>query len=245
MKLKIKAYLSKADFFKLPSGEQRKKAEKYEVYKKYLKEAKEQENKKKAMQKRFRDGNPKTGDIVKLNEYHPDLGITKKQWNKIINDGKKKSEKSEKFDYYKTASIAYKRANIDAKKLRKLDSEEARDKEVAKIAKKMPKPKSIQEAISSMLYLKQLADASDIYPQGKYADNSYNAIHDVYDKAADAIGKKYGIHPANMYRFDSLEELQERSPDSKKIQNLSQQDYDNILAFNDAVDTISEDYGGW
>lgn len=40
MKLKIKAYMSKEAFFELPSAEQRKKAEKYDVYKKYLKEGK-------------------------------------------------------------------------------------------------------------------------------------------------------------------------------------------------------------
>ena len=40
MKLTIKAYMSKEDFFKLPSAEQKKKAEKYDVYKKYLKEGK-------------------------------------------------------------------------------------------------------------------------------------------------------------------------------------------------------------
>ena len=40
MKLKIKAYMSKEEFFKLPSAEQKKKAEKYDVYKNYLKEGK-------------------------------------------------------------------------------------------------------------------------------------------------------------------------------------------------------------
>ena len=40
MKLTLKAYMSKEAFFELPSAEQRKKAEKYDVYKKYLKEGK-------------------------------------------------------------------------------------------------------------------------------------------------------------------------------------------------------------
>ena len=210
MKITIKAYLSKEDFFKLPSGEQRKKAEKYDIYKKYLKEG--------------------------------------KSGTKSIHDGSKnlpKPAKAEKFDYNKTVNTAYKKANQDAKKLRKIDSEEGRDKEVAKIAKKMPKPTSIQEAIHNMTYLKQLADSSDINPVGKNSENSYNAIHNIYDKSAEAIAKKYGIHPGNMYDYGSLEELKKDNPGSKKIQRMSEQDYKNITSFNDAVDTISEDYGGW
>ena len=99
MKLRIKAYMSKEDFFNLPSAEQRKKAEKYDVYKKYLKDGK---------------GSAKP--------------------TKTIHDDSKKLAKptqAEKFDYNKTVNIAYKKANQDAKKLRKIDSEEGRDKEVA------------------------------------------------------------------------------------------------------------------
>ena len=48
-----------------------------------------------------------------------------------------------------------------------------------------------------------------------------------------------------MYDYDSLEELKKDNPESKKIQRMSEQDYKNISAFNDAVDSISEDYGGW
>lgn len=239
--------MSKADFFKLPSAEQRKKAEKFDVYKKYIEEAKNKKKNKLAMERRIKNGNPRSGDIAEIHDYTPDLGITKKQWNKI-NDGSKKLAKptqAEKFDYNKTINTAYKKANQDAKKLRKIDSEEGRDKEVAKIAKKMPLPKSIQEAIHNMTYLKQLADASNIDPVGRYADKSYNAIHNIYDKSAEAIAKKYGIHPGNMYDYDSLEELKKDSPESEKIQRMSEQDYKNISAFNDAVDAISEDYGGW
>ena len=151
------------------------------------------------------------------------------------------SNETEKINYDKVVNSAYKKANKDAKELRKINNEEGRDKEIAKIAMHLPKTTSIKDSIFNMMYIFQLIMASDLTPDN--IDRTHKALGKIYDNIVSVIVEKYNINPISLIFYDSLEDFKKSNKKNNKILNMTPQEFLNINYINKVFDIIGDEIG--
>ena len=192
MKLKIKAYMSKEDFFKLPSAEQRKKAEKYDVYKKYLKEGKSK-SKQANSAKQTKD----SSDAIKKAQEKLDNALAELAWYKKEKSDYAGMDKYEKEQFKEEYDLAKYDVDMAKQELNELKNKKSKKPQLSEKAKKAVddmlatgawEPEKLKDSMSSVLKkhpelkqafeaakpeLKQLLSAVDKFEKIKKAEDKH------------------------------------------------------------------------
>lgn len=215
MKLKIKAYMSKEEFFKLPSAEQKKKAEKYDVYKKYLKEG-NSKSKQANDSKQAKD----SSDAIKKAQEKLDNALAELAWYKKEKSDYAGMDKYEKEQFKEEYDLAKYDVDMAKQELNELKNKKSKKPQLSEKAKKAVddilstgawEPEKLKDSMSSVL--KKHPELKQAFEAAKPELKQYFAAikkHNDVDKAWHKILKEDR-------KFDKYEHS--KDPKEKQLYN--------------------------